>query len=121
MGEFNHLNICWRHNTARNKQSRKFLESTDDNFLIQVMEEPMWKGVLLDLILTNKEGMVGDVKVGCSLGSSDHEIIEFNIMQGRKRAISKIETLDFMKANFGLFRDFLGRIPWERALEGRGV
>lgn len=70
---------------------------------------------------TNKEGMVGDVKAGCNLGSSDHEIMEFNIMQGRNRAISKIETLNFMKANVSLFRNLLGRIPWEQALEKRGV
>lgn len=45
-----------------------------------MVEEPMRNGVLLDLILTNKEGLVGDVKVGRSLGYSDHEIMEFSIV-----------------------------------------
>lgn len=31
---------------------------------------------------------------------------------------SRITTLDFRRADFGLFRDQLGRIPWEIALEG---
>ena len=33
MGDFNHPNICWRDNTAGHKQSRRFLQCTDDNFL----------------------------------------------------------------------------------------
>jgi len=32
-----------------------------------------------------------------------------------------ITTLDFRRANFGLFQDLLGGIKWVRALEGRGV
>ncbi|KFO08151.1 hypothetical protein N312_12568, partial [Balearica regulorum gibbericeps] len=30
-------------------------------------------------------------------------------------------TLDFRRADFGLFRDLLGRVPWDKALEGRGA
>ncbi|KFV05198.1 hypothetical protein N340_02153, partial [Tauraco erythrolophus] len=30
-------------------------------------------------------------------------------------------TLDFMRAAFGLFRDLLGRVRWDKALEGRGA
>jgi len=33
MGDFKHHDICWKGNTARNTQSRKFLQSTDDNLL----------------------------------------------------------------------------------------
>ncbi|GAB0179991.1 hypothetical protein GRJ2_000464400 [Grus japonensis] len=40
MGDFNHPDICWRDNAAERKQSRKFLECVDDNFLLQVIEEP---------------------------------------------------------------------------------
>lgn len=44
----NHPDTCWRDNTARNTESRKFLESTDNTFLIQM--QPTRKDVLLDLI-----------------------------------------------------------------------
>ncbi|GAB0188484.1 hypothetical protein GRJ2_001313700 [Grus japonensis] len=63
MGDFNHSNICWRDNTARHKQSRRFLECIDDNFLLQVIEKPTRRGVMLDLVLTNKERLVGNVKL----------------------------------------------------------
>ncbi|GAB0182454.1 mitochondrial enolase superfamily member 1 [Grus japonensis] len=121
MGDFNHPDICWRDNTAERKQSRKFLECVDDNFLLQVIEESMRRGAMLDLILTNKEGLVGDVKLEGSLGCSDHEMVEFKILRAARRARSKLTTLDFRRADFGLFRDLLGRIPWDKALEGRGA
>ncbi|GAB0176173.1 calcium-independent phospholipase A2-gamma [Grus japonensis] len=121
MGDFNHPDICWRDNAAEHKQSRKFLECVDDNFLLQVIEELMRRGAMLDLILTNKEGLVGDVKLKGSLGCSDHEMVEFRILRAARRVCSKLTTLDFRGADFGLFRDLLGRIPWDKALEGRGA
>ncbi|KFQ96524.1 hypothetical protein Y956_02301, partial [Nipponia nippon] len=36
-------------------------------------------------------------------------------------AHSKLTTLDFRRADFDLFRDLLGRVPWDKALEGRGA
>ena len=121
MGDFNHPDICWRDNTAGHKQSRRFLECVDDNFLLQVMEEPTRRGAMLDLVLTNKEGLVGNVKLKGSLGCSDHEMVEFKILRAARRAHSKLATLDFRRADFGLFRDLLGRVPWDTALEGRGA
>ncbi|GAB0181767.1 hypothetical protein GRJ2_000642000 [Grus japonensis] len=117
MGDFNHPDICQKGNTTRHTESGRFLQSIDDNFLTQVVEEPVKTGVLLDLVLTNKEGLVEDVKVGGRLGCNDHEMVEFRILCGRSRAISRITTLDFRRANFGLFKDLLGRIPWVKALE----
>lgn len=93
----------------------------DDNFLSQVVEEPIRTGVLLHLILMTKEELVGEVKVRDSFGSSDHELIEFRILRGGNRAKSSIPTLDFKRANFGLSKDLLKRIPWGMVLEWRGV
>ncbi|GAB0208807.1 mitochondrial enolase superfamily member 1 [Grus japonensis] len=121
MGDFNHPDICWRDNAAEHKQSRKFLECIDDNFLLQVTEEPTRRGAMLDLVLTNKEGLVGNVKLKGSLGCSDHKMVEFKILRAVRRALSKLTTLDFRRAGFGLFRDLLGRIPWDKAPEGRGA
>ncbi|GAB0204934.1 mitochondrial enolase superfamily member 1 [Grus japonensis] len=121
MGDFNHPNISWRDNTAGHKQSRKFLECVNDNFLLQVTEEPTRRGAMLDLVLTSEEGLVGDVKLKGSLGCSDHEMVEFKILRAVRRMHSNLTTLDFRRADFGLFRDLLGRIPWDKALEGRGA
>ncbi|XP_075302833.1 uncharacterized protein LOC142365677 isoform X1 [Opisthocomus hoazin] len=121
MGDLNHPDISWEDHTARHMQSRRLLQSIDDNFLMQVVEEPTRRGALLDLVLTNKEGLVEDVKVGGRLGCSDHEMVDFRILRGGSRAISRIKTLDLKRANCGVFKELVGGIPWARALEGRGV
>ncbi|GAB0185305.1 hypothetical protein GRJ2_000995800 [Grus japonensis] len=79
MENLNHPDICVTDNTAGHKQSRRFLECVDDNFFLQVTEEPTRRGAMLDLVLTNKEGLVGNVKLKGSLGCSDCEMVEFKI------------------------------------------
>lgn len=46
---------------------------------------PKKRDVLLDLVLTDKEGLVGDVKAGGSLGCRYREMIKFRILCGKKQ------------------------------------
>ncbi|KAK4816200.1 hypothetical protein QYF61_012665 [Mycteria americana] len=121
VGDFNLPDVCWKYNTAERKQSRRFLERVADNFLTQLVSEPTREGALLDLLFTNREGLVSDVMVGGCLGQSDHEMIEFLIRGETARGVSKTATLDFRRADFGLFRRLVERVPWEAALMGKGV
>ena len=41
MGDFNHPDICWDSGMAGHRQSRRFLESVKDNFLVQVIDGPV--------------------------------------------------------------------------------
>ena len=34
MGDFSHLDICWNSSMEDGRQSRRFLESAEDNFLV---------------------------------------------------------------------------------------
>ncbi|RMC20740.1 hypothetical protein DUI87_01592 [Hirundo rustica rustica] len=120
VGDFNLPDICWELNTAEKRQSRKFLECMEDNFLSQLVGEPTRGGTMLDLLFANRDGLVGDVVVGGRLGQSDHEIIEFSIFGEVRRSTSKTLALDFRRADFGLFRR-LQSIPWEAALKNKGV
>ncbi|KAK4807040.1 hypothetical protein QYF61_018381 [Mycteria americana] len=113
--------VCWKYNTAERKQSRKFLECVEDNFLTQLVSEPTRGGASLDLLFTNREGQVGDVVVGGRLGLSDHDMIEFLIRGEVRRRVSKTTTVDFRRADFGLFRTLVERVPWETVLKGKGV
>ncbi|KAK4824398.1 hypothetical protein QYF61_014058 [Mycteria americana] len=81
VGDFNLPDVCWKYNTAERKQSRRFLERVEDNFLTQLVREPTREGAPLDLLLVNREGLVGDVMVGGHLGCSDHNMIEFSILR----------------------------------------
>ena len=119
MGDFNHRDISWRDNTTGHQKSKRFLKCVDGNFLFQVVQELMRKGAMLDFVLTNEEGLVSNVKLKGSLGCSDHKMVEFKILRVSKRVCSKLATLDFRRADFELFRELLGRVTWEKALEER--
>jgi len=76
---------------------------------------------MLDLVLTNKEGLVQNVKLSGSHGCSDHEMVEFKILRAVRMAHSKLTALEFRRTDFGLFRHRLCRVPWDKALEGTGA
>lgn len=73
MEDFNLPDVCWKYNTAEGKHSRRFLEYVEDNFLTQLVSEPGREGALPDLLLVNREGLVGDVKVAGHLRHGNHK------------------------------------------------
>jgi len=95
VGHFNLQDICWKYNTAERKQSRKFLECVEDNLLMQLVSEPT-RG---DASLMTELSFRGEVKTGAS----------------------KTTTMDFQRADFGLFRTLVDGVPWARVLKGKGV
>ncbi|KAK4823930.1 hypothetical protein QYF61_008316 [Mycteria americana] len=96
VGDFNLPDVCWKYNTAERKQSRRFLECVADNFLTQLVREPTREGTMLDLLFANREGLVGG-------------------------GVSRTASLDFRRADFGLFRSLVDKVPWEAVLKGKGV
>lgn len=48
-------------------------------------------------------------------------MIEFLILGEVMKVISRTAILDFQKANFGLFRELVERVPWEVAMNGKAV
>ncbi|GAB0190604.1 hypothetical protein GRJ2_001525700 [Grus japonensis] len=107
MGDFNLPDVNWEHHTADTSRSRSFLKHLDDNFLVQVLKEPMRKGALLDLLLVNREGLVGEVAIGGCLGHSDHEVVEFKIFGDRRKTATKTSTLNMGRADFRLLRELV--------------
>jgi len=121
MGDFNLPDVCWKYNTVKRKQSRRFLEHMEDYFLGQLVSKPTREGTPLDVLFANREGLVHDVVVGGCLGHSDHKMTEFFILGEVRREVSRTATLDFQRAEFGLFRSLVDRSPWVAVLKGEGV
>lgn len=74
IGTFNFPDVCWKYTTAKNKLCWRFLQCVEDNFLMQVVEESVRRGVPLEFVLTKKkkkkkEGLAGD-SLGCSYQES---------------------------------------------------
>ena len=86
MRDFNYRDICWKTCSAKNEKSNKFLTCLADNFISQKVEGAIRGSACLDLILTNREELVDEVKVVGALGSSDHVILDFMIL-GKTKAV----------------------------------
>jgi len=59
--------------------------------------------------------------VGGCLALSEHAMTEFSVRGEVKREASKTTTMDFWRADFGLLRTLVERVPWERVLKSKGV
>lgn len=55
---------------------------------------------MMDLILTNKQELVVNVKLKGSLSCSEHEIREFEILRTARRVHSKPTIPDFRRPEF---------------------
>lgn len=54
------------------------------------------------------------MKIKVKVGSNDQDTVP----QGTKDMKSKIITMNFRRADFGFFRYLLGRVLWDKPLEG---
>ena len=72
-------------------------------------------------MLTNAEESIREVKIGGSLGCSDHALVEFVILKNAGLAKNRARTLCFRRANFLLLKELPSEIPWEAVLMGTGA
>ncbi len=128
VGDFNHPEVDWP-NTACYKDedhpAKVFLESVRDGLLIQhVTEATRWREgqspSTLDLVFTNKEGLISDITVSSPLGKSDHGVIIFKMhCQSTQEKQTKTRYL-YSKGNYSQIRTNLD-INWEHELTGKDV
>jgi len=96
----------------------QFLESLNFSFLQKQIilntagnKVPNQGVALLDLVFTNAEESIREVKIGGSLGCSDHALVEFVILKNVGLAKSRARALCFRRANFVLLKELLSGIP----------
>ncbi|KAK4818978.1 hypothetical protein QYF61_022645 [Mycteria americana] len=121
LGDFNHPDICWKSSTVSYRQSRRLLECIRANFLRQVIDSPTRGDVIMDLMVTNASELICDVRIGGSLGCSDHALMEFAVLSDMGQAKSIVRILNFRKAKFQLFKELINRTSWEMVLRDRGA
>jgi len=101
--------------------SCRFPECIEDNFLSQVVESSTQRDAILDLLVTNRRMITGDIKTEGSLGCSDHALVEFAFLRYIEKVRSIVRTLNFRKVKFQLFKELVNRTPWETALIAKGA
>ena len=113
--------IYWKSSMVSCRQSSRLLQCIEDNFLSKVINNPTRGDVILDLLVTNASRLIDDIKTGVSLGCSHHTPVKFAVLTNTGEEKSKVRTLNFRKANFQLFKEFISRTPWETALRDKGA
>ena len=75
MGDFNYPDIDWSplHSQSRNGQS--FVDSIEDCFLTQHVQDATRANSILDLIFTDEPNMIDKVEIMGKLGQSDHNVL----------------------------------------------
>ena len=86
-GDFNYPKIDWTTWSTDSDNlldmNNQFIEAMRDSFLFQHVSLPTRARLnnspnLLDLVLTNEEGMISNLEIHSPLGKSDHGIIYFD-------------------------------------------
>ncbi|KAF7249149.1 Teneurin-2 [Varanus komodoensis] len=118
MGDFSLPDITWETHSAVTARSRHFLEAIEGAFFTQRVREATRGGNILDLVLTNREELIDEVQIRGALDASDHSILCFEIRGLRTGSRLNTRSWDFKRANFGQLKARLGKVSWDRLLEG---
>ncbi len=126
VGDFNYPEIDWINTSCQKDEDHPanvFLESVRDGLLTQHVQEPTrWRAGqtpnTLDLVLTNKEGLVSDIKVQAPIGKSDHGTIIFRIHCGYEQRIKPAPKYLYNKGNYDQVRADLD-VDWDSLMNGK--
>ena len=128
MGDFNFPQLDWEREMSKaseNHIASKFLEATKDNFFYQHQKTATRyrKGQnanTLDLIFTNIQEMMVDLKVEAGLGKSDHMclVMELSVAANRE---NMQQRRNFRKMNVEKLKRDLGQYAWQDDLEDLNV
>ncbi|CAG2257804.1 unnamed protein product [Mytilus edulis] len=129
MGDFNYDKINWETwSTPTNEQSReyKFIECLRDCFLYQHVLKPTRGRInqdphILDLLLTNEEGMISDVEYLSPLGKSDHSVLTFKFNCYIEETNSERIKFYYDKADLDGLRTDLSNIDWYNIMKEKST
>jgi len=99
MGDFSFPKVSWECHTDNKRGPGKHI---NDNLFVQVLREPMRKGVLLDLLLVKRESLMSEVEIGDDFGHGVHKwpkVVKFKLFgdmrkTGRETASLAVERVD---------------------------
>ena len=121
-GDFNYPDIDWESEFVANETIKPFIESVQSCHLFQHVCKPTryregQEPSLLDLILTNEEGLLHDLQHKPGLADSDHEILSF-FTNNYKEIIPSVSTPNFFKSDYATMKKRLQKIKWPPKLRG---
>ena len=97
MGDFG-SSINWINNTST-AQNKLFLNYINKNLLYQHVDKATKGSNILDLIFSTEKDLITKFNIGENFGSSDHQIIRFNINTSYVNEIDK-KYVNFPKGDY---------------------
>ena len=90
--------------------------------MVQHVEEATHiSGNILDLVISSDANVVQGIHMEGRLATSDHELIESDLLLERKKIQAHDLMRDYGKGNYREMRQRMMNIPWKRELENRNV
>ena len=121
VGDFNFPGIRWA-TGGSDAKGRAFHDIIEDNYLVQHVDEPTHiSGNVLDLIISNEADVVREVRMEGRLASSDHEMIEADLVLDLEPGHVDEPQRDYGRGNYKAMMRHMASIRWEEELEERGV
>ena len=122
-GDFNYPEIDWDTEYVNVESIKLFLQTIQSNFLHQHVCKPTrfrsgQEPSLLDLILTNEEGMINDLNHYPGIGDSDHECLVFKLKCYVDYSKEKPLKPLFDKADYNAIKNRLSCIDWDTKFQG---
>ena len=127
VGDFNFPDIDWYmelSNKPQDHKATKFLNTIQDNYLNQCINEPTHHKPnttpsLIDLILCNDPDFVNDVQLLPPLGKSHHSVVYFNLPIQNSIKVEK-PTVKFQinKGDYNEMRKYVDQVDWDTSFEG---
>ena len=93
----------------------------EELFMQQFVLEPTRINSVLDLVFSDYEELVRDVKVVEGIGNSDHNMVIFNFPSGHRSRANPSRVPDFNKANFDNIRHEIANLDWNTELSDLNV
>ena len=114
-GDFNHRTINWE-TLHSDREGQPFLDLTQDCFLAQCVEEPTRGENILDLVLTTNDNLLENVTVREPLGSSDHNMVQFEVAIHTDPELWKTTYVDYRHGRYRKMRTYLKEVKWTEEL-----
>ena len=121
IGDFNFPSINWQDQTA-DRSCENFLECTLDNNFEQMIHFPTHvRGNILDLFFTNRPENVLNVESLGNLSTSDHSIIEIDVLFRSKFNVSSEYIYDWKNGDNAELKNYLMEVDWDQELKDKNT
>ena len=120
LGDFNFSEIKWdRPETISDEHP--FIKCINDNFMIQLVDEPTSGENFLDLLLSGDDTLVENLTVDEPFESSDHHIVRFNLISKKLNGKTDDTYFNYFKANYGEMTALIKNRNWGSTLNSGNV